>query len=73
MDDVILKGMGCWLLAIVESIMVGLAFILGHYINGIPSEIAVLISNILGASQVFVFLIIKYYFRISDEEYNDRE
>ena len=66
MDDVMMKGVGLWLLTIVESIMVFVAFWSGQLVNGLPIEIFTFISTILGASQILVFLIIKKYFKITE-------
>ena len=68
MDDISMKGIGIWLLAVVEAIMVFLAYLVGHFINHIPAELAVFIASILGSSQVLVFLIIKNYFKITEED-----
>lgn len=66
MDDVLMKGVGMWLLVIIESIIVFLAFWLGRLVNGLPIELFAMISTIMGASQVLIFLAIKKYFGITD-------
>ena len=60
-----MKGIGIWLLALIESIFVFLAFMIGHSVNGIPAEVAVMLATMLGSSQVLVFLVIKHYFKIT--------
>ncbi len=66
MDDVLLKGIGLYLLAILSSIIAFLAFLIGHSVNGIPVEFAVLLGSILGSSEVLLILVIKHYFKILD-------
>ena len=66
MDDVVIKGIGLWLLAIIESLFVFLAYMIGHFVNTIPAEFAVMIASILGSSQVLIFLIIRKYFKITE-------
>lgn len=66
MDNVVFKGIGIWLLAIIESIVVFLAFMLGQVTNGLPIEIAFFIGTLLASSQVLIVLIVKHYFKIED-------
>lgn len=66
MDDVIMKGVGAWLLIIVEAIMVFIAFWMGHLVNGLPPELFTLVSTVIAASQILVFLIIKKIFGITE-------
>ena len=66
MDDVLMKGIGLWLLAIIESFFIFAAYLIGHFINTIPAECAVMIASMLGSSQVLVFLIIRHYFKIAE-------
>ena len=61
-----MKGVGMWLLVIVESLMVFLAFFLGNLVNGLPIEFFTMIATIMGASQVLIFLVIKKYFKITE-------
>lgn len=72
MKDVLMKGIGCWLLAIVESIMVFGSYILGHFVNHIPAEFAIFLASILGATQILLFLVIKTYFGLTSEEVEER-
>ena len=67
-DDAIIRGIGYWVLTIVEAFMVFLAFWLGALVNGLPVEVYSFISVLLGASQVLIFLIVKKFFKIKDEE-----
>ena len=64
MEDVIIKGIGCWLLLIIQALFVFIAYMIGHFVNTIPAEFAVMVGTMLGASQVLAFLIIKHYFKI---------
>lgn len=73
MEDVILKGVGCWLLAIVESLMVFVSYLIGHFVNTIPAEFAVMVGSILGATQILLFLLIKWKFKLTDEEMEARK
>ena len=68
MPDVVLKGFGYWLLAIIESIIVFFSFYLGKFTNGIDPAFSLFIGEILIATQILLILIIKYYFKLSDEE-----
>lgn len=66
MDQIVLKGIGIWLLAIIESIVVFIAFMLGKMTNGLPIEIAIFIGTMLASSQVLLVLIVKHYCKITD-------
>jgi len=66
-SDVILKGIGMWLLGLLESIIVFLAFMLGKWTNGLDPAVSILIGSILASSQVLIVLIIKYYFKLPEE------
>jgi hypothetical protein len=72
MKDYLMKGIGIWLLAIVESTFVFAAYWIGHLINGLSAEFGVFISTIMGASQVLIFLIIKELFKLTEEEVSSR-
>ena len=64
MDDVTLKGVGIYLIAILESIIVFVGFLLGKFTNGFPVEFAVFIGSLLMSTQVLIVLIINKYFKI---------
>ena len=66
MDEVIMKGIGLWLLAVIESLVVFIAFCIGHAVNGMPAELAVCLGSMLGSSQILVFLIIRKLFKITE-------
>ena len=66
MDDVLMKGIGLWLLAIIEAFFIFGAYLIGHFVNTIPAEFAVMVASMLGSSQVLVFLIVRYYFKITE-------
>lgn len=63
MDDVTLKGVGFWLLTVLEAIVVFIAFMLGKWSNGLSPEFATLIGTILIATQVLLVLFIRKYFK----------
>lgn len=64
MAEVIMKSFGLYLLMVLESIVVFLAFMLGKWTNGLPAELAIMIGSILAATQVLLVVIIKWYFKI---------
>ncbi len=66
MDDIVLKGLGVYLLAILSSVVAFLAFLIGHSVNGIPVEIAVFLGTIIGSSEILLILLIKHFFKIVD-------
>lgn len=66
MEDVILRGVGIWLLSILEAIIVFLSFCIGHSLNGISPELAVLFASILGSTQILLVLIITKIFKIKE-------
>ena len=66
MDDVTLKGLGLYLIAILSSIIALGAFFIGHAVNGIAPEIAVMLGSILGSTEIFIVLIIKHFFKITE-------
>lgn len=65
MDDITFKGVGIWLLSIIEAIVIFLAFMLGKATNGLPVEVAIFIGSILASSNILIVLIIKRYFKIN--------
>lgn len=65
MAEVVMKSIGLYLLAVMESVVVFLAFMLGNLTNGfISPALAVLIGSLLAATQVLLVFLIKYYFKI---------
>ena len=66
MDDITLKGLGLYLIAILSSIMVFSVFFIGHSVNGIPIEFAAMLASILGATEIFLVLVIKRFCKIID-------
>ena len=66
MDDITLKGLGMYLIAIVSAFMVFGVFFIGHSVNGIPVELAAMFASMLGATEVFIILIIKHFCKIQE-------
>ena len=66
MNIIILKGIGIYLLAIIESVVIFLAFMLGKWTNGLDIELAIFIGSLLSATQVLIILIIKYFFKLDE-------
>ncbi len=64
MDDVVMKGIGLYLMAILSSIVALGAFLVGHSVNGIPAEIAVMLGSILGSTEILLILLIRHFFKI---------
>ncbi|GAH00775.1 unnamed protein product [marine sediment metagenome] len=64
MDDVTLKGIGMYLIAILEALVVFIGFMLGKITNGFPIEFAVLVGSLLMSTQILIVLIINKYFKI---------
>jgi len=67
-DDVVLKGLGFWLLAVVNAIIVFISYFIGHMANGLDPMLVSLIITILMSSEVFIVLMIRYFFRIPNED-----
>lgn len=65
-DQVVFKGIGIYLLALVSAVVVFVAFLLGKLSNGFPIEFAVFVGAIISATQILVVLIIKRYFKIEE-------
>ena len=66
MAEIVMKSIGLYLLAIMESIVVFLAFMLGKWTNGLEPALALLIGSLLAATQVLFVFLIKYYFKIAE-------
>jgi len=66
MDDITLKGLGFYLIAVLSAIMVFGVFFIGHSVNGIPVELAAMFASILGATEIFLVLVIKKFCKIED-------
>ena len=66
MDDITLRGLGLYLIAIVSAIIVFGVFFIGHAVNGIPLEFAAMLASILGATEIFLVLVIKKFCKIVD-------
>ena len=66
MDEFIFKNLGMYLLLIFEAIFVFLAFMIGNAVNGIAPELAVMLGSMLAASDVFVILLIKHFFKLEE-------
>ena len=67
-DDVILKGLGFWLLAVVNAVIVFISYFIGHMANGLDPMLVSLIITILMSSEVLVVLMIRYFFKIKEED-----
>ena len=72
MEDTIQKEIGYYILAVIIAGMSFVEFYLAKITNGCPPELTVLFASLLGSTQVIVIFIVKYYFKISDEEYHER-
>lgn len=68
MDNIILKGLGFWLLAVVNAIIVFISYFIGHMANGLDPMLVSLIITILMSSEVFIVLAIRYFFKIPEED-----
>ena len=68
MDDVILKGLGFWLLTVVNAVIVFISYFIGHAANGLDPMLISLIITILMSSEVLVVLIIKHFFKIPEDK-----
>jgi len=66
MDDITLKGLGFYLIAVLSAIMVFGVFFIGHSVNGICLELAAMLASILGATEIFLVFIIKKFCKIVD-------
>ena len=66
MDDVTLKGLGLYLIAIVSAIMVFGVFFIGHAVNGISAELAIMLAAILAATEGFMVFLIKKFCKIQE-------
>ena len=67
-DDIILKGIGFWLLAVINAIIVFISYFIGHAANGLDPMLVSLIITILMSSEVLIVLCIRYFFKIKDED-----
>lgn len=66
-DDVVMKGFGFWLLAIVEAIIIFASYFIGHAANGLDPVFVSMIITILMSSEILLVLLIRHYFKIPDE------
>ena len=69
MDDVVLKGIGFWLLALAEAGMIYLAFWIAQFVDGISPELYILVCTVMAGCTVLLNLLIKFYFKIETEEF----
>lgn len=64
MDNVVMKGVGLYLIAVLSAIVVFGAFLIGHSVNGIPAELAIMLGLILGSTETLLVLLIRHFFKI---------
>ena len=67
-DDVILKGLGFWLLAVINAIIVFVSYFIGHAANGLDPMLVSLLITILMSSEVLIVIMIRYFFKIPEEK-----
>lgn len=67
-DDIIMKGFGFWLLAIVNAIVIFVSYFIGHAANGLDPMFVSLILTILMATEILLVLIIKFKFKLPEDE-----
>lgn len=65
MDGLVLGKLGTYFLMVFEALFVYLAFFIGHSVNGIPLEVAVLFGSILTATDILGIFLIKYFFKMN--------
>ena len=66
MDDVVLKGVGFWLLELITAVFTFLAFYIAGLVNGMLPQFAGMIISILAATGVILGLIVKHYCKITE-------
>ena len=69
MDIVILRGIGVYVMAVIESSMVFVAYLIGHFVNTIPAELAIFVASLLGGLQVILILVVKRLCKISEVDF----
>lgn len=67
MDDIVLRGFGFWLLAILNAVIVFISYFVGHAANGLDPMFVSLILTMLMTTEIFLVLIIRFYFKLPDE------
>ncbi|KKK48419.1 hypothetical protein LCGC14_3145290, partial [marine sediment metagenome] len=53
-----------YLIAVLSAIVVFGAFLIGHSVNGIPAELAIMLGLILGSTETLLVLLIRHFFKI---------
>ena len=66
-DDIVLRGFGFWLLAIMNAVIVFISYFVGHAANGLDPMFVSLILTMLMTTEIFLVLIIRFYFKLPDE------
>lgn len=73
MNPVLMKGIGFWLMAILNAIILYAAYWIGHLANGLEPMFVSLIISILMATEILLVLIIRYFFRLPEEEPKEKK
>ncbi len=64
MEAIVLSKIGTYVLMLIEAIFVYAAFFIGHSVNGIPAELAVLLGSALVATDILAIFLVKHYFKV---------
>ena len=68
MDDEDKHKIGDYIIDLSAVLFVFIAYLIGHFVNTIPAELAVMMASILGLTEGFIIYVIKKCFGIARTE-----
>ena len=66
-SEIILKGIGFWLLAVLSNVIVFVSYFIGHMANGLDPMFVSMIISILMSTEILLVLLVRYFFKLPEE------